>query len=172
MLLSLIWAQARDRVIGAAGGIPWHLPEDLAHFKTLTLGATVVMGRTTWESLPQRFRPLPGRRNVVLSRQPGWEAEGAEVAASLEDALALVDGDVWVVGGGAVYRKALPLAARAVVTDVDAAFVGDTFAPELDNAWRVAAREPASGWERSSTGLNYRITTYEKALKTPCAIPS
>jgi dihydrofolate reductase len=170
--VSLIWAQAHGRVIGADGTIPWRLPEDLANFKALTLGTTVVMGRATWQSLPAPLRPLPGRRNVVLSRQSGWRAEGAEVAVSLVDALAAADGDVWVIGGGAVYREALPLAEQVVITEVDASYDGDTFAPELDASWRVVGQEPDTGWHESTTGLRYRIATYQKAGSKSRAIPS
>ena len=99
--VGLVWAQAHDGVIGADGGMPWHVPEDLAHFRAVTGSSDVVMGRRTWESLPPRFRPLPGRRNIVVTRSAEWSADGAERAASLDQALALADGDdVWVIGGG------------------------------------------------------------------------
>ena len=156
--LGLVWAQARGGVIGADGGLPWHLPEDLARFKALTTGGTVVMGRATWESLPAAVRPLPGRRNVVLSRRPGFLAPGATVAASLEQALAGATGDVWVIGGASVYRSALPLADLAVVTEIDAAYDGDTLAPEPGPDWEPVGREPAEGWLESRTGLRYRVT--------------
>ena len=158
MTLGLVWAQARGGVIGADGGLPWHLPEDLARFKTLTTGATVVMGRATWESLPGAVRPLPGRRKVVLSRRPGFRAPGATVATSLEEALAGASGDVWVIGGASVYRSALPLADLAVVTEIDAAYDGDTLAPEPGPDWEPVEREPAEGWLESRTGLRYRVT--------------
>jgi dihydrofolate reductase len=97
-VLGLVWAQAHAGVIGRNGGMPWHVPEDLAHFKAVTLGAAVVMGRRTWESFPERFRPLPGRRNIVLTRDASWSADGAERATSLDDALALVgDADAWLI---------------------------------------------------------------------------
>lgn len=163
MTVSLIWAQAHDRVIGAGGGIPWRLPEDMAMFKSLTMGGTVVMGRATWDSLPPRFRPLPGRRNVVLTRDPDWRADGATAASSLDAAVAVVDGDVWVIGGGAVYGEAISRADRVVITDVDATYDGDTFAPELDASWQVVSAEPEAGWNTSSTGLRFRISVYEKA---------
>ena len=160
MSLGVVWAQARGGVIGADGGLPWHLPEDLARFKALTTGSTVVMGRATWESLPAAVRPLPGRRNVVLSRRPGFRTDGATVAGSLEEALAGASGDVWVIGGATVYRAALPLADVAVVTEIDAAYDGDTLAPRLDPSWRVMAREPHDGWLESRTGLRYRVTRW------------
>src|ERR671932_1265776 len=109
-VLGLVWAQARGGVIGADGRLPWHLPEDLRLFRELTTGSTVVMGRATWESLPERFRPLPGRRNVVLSRRAGYEAAGADVRTSLPEALADAGGPVWIIGGAEVYAQAQPLA--------------------------------------------------------------
>jgi dihydrofolate reductase len=159
MTVGLVWAQAANGVIGSGGGLPWHLPEDLARFRTLTLGSTVVMGRATWDSLPPAVRPLPGRTNVVLSRQPDWAAPGAVVARSLAEALDQ-PGDVWVIGGASVYRAALPLADLVVVTELAREFDGDTWAPELGPAWRVGARDPASGWLSSRTGLDHRVITY------------
>lgn len=157
--VGLVWAQARGGVIGVAGGLPWHLPEDLARFKALTLGSTVVMGRATWESLPERFRPLPGRDNVVLSRDPAYRAPGAEVAHSVEAALQR-EGRVWVIGGGAVYAAALPYAGRAVVTEIDLEVAGDTWAPPLDARWRRVECDPGTGWHSSGAGLGYRVLTY------------
>ena len=159
MTIGLVWAQAANGVIGVDGGLPWELPEDLARFKKLTLGSTVVMGRATWDSLPPSVRPLPGRRNVVLTRQPDWHAPGAAVARSLAEALDQ-PGDVWVIGGASVYREALPLADVVVVTELARAFDGDTRAPELGPAWRVRDREPAAGWLPSRNGWDHRIVTY------------
>ncbi|MHA6630032.1 dihydrofolate reductase [Pseudonocardia sichuanensis] len=156
-MIGVEWAQSANGVIGRDGALPWHLPEDMKHFRTLTAGATVLMGRRTWESLPPRFRPLPGRRNLVLSRtpQPGAEEEGAEVFPDLPQALAAVSGDVWVMGGAAVYRAALPLADRIVVTEIREHFDGDTHAPEV-------GRPPDSvgEWQESTTGLHYRFLTW------------
>ncbi|WP_029288874.1 dihydrofolate reductase [Cellulomonas sp. HZM] len=165
MSVALIWAQTPDGVIGAGGGLPWHLPEDMARFRTLTAGHPVIMGRTTWESLPDRFRPLPGRRNVVLSRTAGFEAPGAEVVASLDAALALVaDDDAWVIGGGQVYEQALAVADRVEVTVVEADVAGDTWAPGLaDDEWREAASDPVDGWHMSSDDVPYRFETYVRA---------
>ena len=122
--LRLIYARARNGVIGRDGRMPWHLPEDLAHFKRATLGSPVIMGRKTWESLPPVFRPLPGRRNIVVTRQGDWQASGAEVAHSLEQALALCQDAplAWVMGGADIYRQALPLAQQVVVTEIGAVF--------------------------------------------------
>jgi dihydrofolate reductase len=164
-VIGLIWAQSAGGVIGAGGALPWHLPEDLAHFRDVTRGAAVIMGRRTWESLPERYRPLPGRRNIVLTRRPGWRAGGAEPAASLEAALADVPagGDVWVIGGAAVFRRALALADRVERTDLDQAFDGDVVAPELDPRWVLVRRDPDQGWHTSRAGLRYRFVTFEPA---------
>jgi len=158
----LVWAQARGGVIGADGGLPWHLPEDLRLFRELTTGGTVVMGRRTWESLPERFRPLPGRRNVVLTSDPSWAAEGAHRAGSVAQVLAEHDGPLWVIGGGRVYAAFLPHADRLVVTDVDTRVDGDTFAPELGPEWRRVSREPQDGWSTSTTGLRYAVSEYAR----------
>lgn len=160
MELGLIYARARNGVIGKDNQMPWHLPEDLAHFKRVTLGSPVIMGRKTWDSLPPRFRPLPGRRNIVLTRQADWSAEGAERVGTLQQALALC-GDVdtaWVTGGAEVYRLALPLAQRVEVTEIDAEYEGDAFAPELGPQWREVARER----HVAASGLGYSFVTYRR----------
>ncbi|SOC50457.1 dihydrofolate reductase [Blastococcus aggregatus] len=160
----MVWAQGRDGVIGADGGLPWHLPEDLALFRRLTTGSTVVMGRRTWESLPERFRPLPGRVNVVLTSDDGWSADGALRAASVDQVLA-EHRSCWVIGGGAVYAAFLPHADRLVVTDVDVQVDGDTWAPVLDDTWTRTTRTPEQGWsESASAGLRYAVTEYERAV--------
>jgi len=165
--LHLVWAQTPAGVIGVGNTLPWYVPEDQARFRRLTTGHPVLMGRATWESLPERFRPLPGRRNVVLSRDPAYAAPGAEVVGSLEEALALVgDGDAWVVGGGAVYALALPLAERVEVTLVDLDVPGDTLAPALDPArWREQDPDDDDGaWQVSRDGTTrYRFRTYVRA---------
>jgi dihydrofolate reductase len=159
----LVWAQAAGGVIGSAGALPWHLPEDLKLFRALTLGSTVVMGRRTWESLPERFRPLPGRTNVVLTSDPTWSAEGAHRSGSVADVLATHE-NLWVIGGGVVYAAFLPHADRLVVTDVDAAVDGDTWAPSLDGGWQRVARTPDDGWSVSAAGgLRYSVTEYRRA---------
>ncbi|WNV74400.1 dihydrofolate reductase [Geodermatophilus sp. DSM 44513] len=168
-MLGLVWAQARGGVIGAGGRLPWHLPEDLRSFRELTTGSTVVMGRRTWESLPARSRPLPGRRNVVLSTDPAWAADGAERAGSVDEVLAdevltrRDGGDVWVIGGGRVYAAFLPHASRVVVTDVDTDADGDTWAPALGADWVRVARAPGSGWSVSATGLRYAVSDHRRA---------
>jgi dihydrofolate reductase len=159
--VAMVWAQAHDRVLGADGTLPWHLPEDLRLFKALTLGSTVVMGRHTWESLPTRVRPLPGRRNVVLSSTLTAADAGVPVARSVAEVLSR-GGDVWVIGGGGVYAGFLPHAAEVVTTEIDAAFPGDTFAPELDGEWRRVARTPGEGWLRSSSGLRFAVSVWTR----------
>lgn len=161
MKLGLIYAQARNGVIGHGGSLPWHLPEDLAHFKRTTMGAPVIMGRRTWDSLPPRFRPLPGRRNIVITRDAHWRAEGAERAGTLDEAIALGAGadTVWVTGGAEIFRLAMPRADLAVVTEIDADFEGDVHAPALGGGWRETARER----HVSANGLAFSFVTYERA---------
>ena len=165
--VGLVWAEARGGVIGARGGMPWHVPEDLAHFKTVTMGAPVIMGRKTWDSLPERFRPLPGRENVVVTRQSGWSAEGVVRAASLDEAITSAmpsaDADrVWVIGGGELFRIALPLADRLEVTRLDLDVDGDAFAPAIDSTWRPAAADPTEGWHSSRSGIRYRFERFTR----------
>jgi dihydrofolate reductase len=132
--LVLIAAVARNGVIGDGEKMPWHLPEDLAHFRRATQGCPVIMGRRTWDSLPPKFRPLPGRRNIVVTRNPAWQAEGAEAVASPEAALARVTGvaRVFVIGGVALFEGALPLADTLMLTEIDRDFEGATRFPDFD----------------------------------------
>jgi dihydrofolate reductase len=141
--IGLIWAQARNGVIGKDGVMPWHLPQDLAHFKRTTLSHPVIMGRKTWDSIPPRFRPLPGRANIVVTRQADWHQTGVQRASSLREALQKCEDTalVWVIGGAQIYAQALPLADELVVTEIDADFDGDAFAPVLGPEWRAVARE-------------------------------
>ncbi len=160
MTVALIWAQSTSGVIGRDGGIPWQVPEDMAHFKGLTLGHTVLMGRRTWESLPVRFRPLPGRRNVVVSRNPDYRAAGAEVVGSIEAGLG--EGQNWVIGGAEIYHLAMPLATRCEITEVDIGLHlrdDDTLAPVLDESWTGTTGE----WQDSTSGLRYRFYRYLRA---------
>ncbi|HEX5697084.1 MAG TPA: dihydrofolate reductase [Rhodoferax sp.] len=160
MKLNLIFARARNGVIGNHNALPWHLPEDMAHFKRSTLGCPVIMGRKTWDSLPVKFRPLPGRLNVVVSRQTDWMLEGAVVANSLDAACAACppDSTAWVIGGAELYAQALALAGTAVVTEIDADFAGDAFAPDFGPEWHEIARE----LHVSSSGLPFSFVTYQK----------
>ena len=162
MTVSLIWAEAADRVIGRDGTLPWRLPEDQQLFKRLTMGSTVVMGRATWDSLPASVRPLPGRRNVVLTRQRDWSAPGAVVAHDIDEAIAAADGDVWVIGGASVYDAALDRAEQVVRTRVHVQVDGDTFAPRLGPEWTLVARDPEEGLHTSSTGLTYCVATLRR----------
>ena len=157
----MVWAQADGGVIGAGGGLPWHLPEDLRLFRALTLGSTVVMGRRTWESLPPRFRPLPGRRNVVLSATMDADDHGVQVVRSVDEVLGLPE-DVWVMGGGALYGALLPHAAEVVVTEVDTQVPGDTWAPRLGPEWVLDTRVPTARWSESSTGLRFRVSLWRR----------
>ena len=160
MQLNLIFARARNGVIGANNTLPWHLPEDMAHFKRLTLGYPVIMGRKTWDSLPHKFRPLPGRTNIVVTRQTHWQAEGAQVAHSIEQGCAMCppDSTAWVIGGAEVYAQALPLATQAVVTGIDAVFEGDAFAPVFGPTWHEVARESHT----AGSGLAFSFVTYHR----------
>ena len=153
-LVSLVAALARNRVIGAGNRMPWHLPEDLRRFKRLTMGAPVIMGRKTHQSIG---KPLPGRRNIVVTRRPGAAWAGCEVAHSLGAALALAAGapEVFVIGGAELYRLALPRADRLYLTLIDADYAGDALFPEIDPAqWRETAREPGAG---------FAFVTYQRA---------
>lgn len=184
--VNLIWAQSRSLdgrsgAIGLGGGMPWHLSEDLRHFKELTVSHPVIMGRRTWESFPDRFRPLPNRDNIVISRNPRYRAKGAVTAEDLRSAIELAgeeaipdDGmdrkEIWVIGGAQVFHDALPYATRAYITQIDAAFEADTFAPDLDalvddglwrmvdaGAWMTPADEPSI--------RRFRYVTYENVAR-------
>ena len=164
MNINMIFARSANGVIGNNNAMPWHLPEDLAHFKKLTLGSPVIMGRKTWDSLPTKFRLLPGRTNVVITRQTGWQAEGAQTAGSLIDALALCQlaSDVWIIGGAQIYAQAEPLASRIEVTHIDKIYQGDAFAPTLGSQWQESQKED----HVSSTGLNFSFITYTRQKGT------
>lgn len=181
--VNLIWAQARTRdgregAIGFEGTMPWHLAEDLKHFKNLTISHPVVMGRKTWESLGEKYRPLQNRDNIVISRDQRYRAAGATVVDSLDSALDLArqesipdDGiernEIWVIGGSEIFRQALPFAAKAFVTEIDAEYEADTFAPPIkelvrDGAWKI---ESETGWMKPAKDddiAGYRFITYER----------
>ena len=161
MTVRLVWAEAQGGVIGREGGLPWHLPEDLRLFRALTLGSTVVMGRRTWESLPPGVRPLPKRRNVVVSTTLDAANLGVPVVRSIDEVLAWPD-DVWVIGGGALYGSFEPHAAEAVVTDVGTEVAGDTWAPRLGRDWALARRVPATGRLTSSSGLSFSVSWWRR----------
>lgn len=146
--VKLIWAQARGGVIGYEGGMPWHVPADLAHFKELTMGGTVIMGRKTWDALDPRFRPLPGRRNIVVTRDPSWSAEGAEVVHEIPE-------DGWIIGGAELFAATIDRADGLEVTELDIDVPGDTWAPPIGASW---VAEPTE-W-RESNGVRYRFLSY------------
>lgn len=165
-MIGLIWAQSSDGWIGRDGHMPWHVPEDSAHFKHITNTDPVVMGRVTWDSLNPRFRPLPGRPNIVMTRDTAWNAEGAHAVHSPLEALETAEelaraGDFWVIGGSHVYREFMPLAHRCEVTELDLTVAdADAAAPHLDpDIWREVAHTP---WECSTSGVRYRFLTYDR----------
>ena len=166
--IGMIWAQARGVVIGAGGTMPWHLPEDLKHFKRTTSGSPVVMGRRTWESFPPRFRPLPGRTNIVITRDDSLDLPGAVRARSLPEALELAAteagpaGTTWVIGGGSIYADAIEVAEQLVVTEIDLQVDGDTLAPRIPGDFAVTSVDPVEGWHEAANGLCYRFLTYSR----------
>ena len=167
--LALIASVARNRTIGSENSLVWHEPEDQRWFRRQTMGCPVIMGRRTWDSLPARFRPLPGRANIVVTRQAGWQADGAAVAHSLADALSRARQSaadsgamlVFVIGGGQLYAEALPLADQLLLTEIDADLPGDTRFPE----WRGGAFAEQSRETRHSAGppaCGYAFVTYQR----------
>ncbi|MBS0352560.1 MAG: dihydrofolate reductase [Proteobacteria bacterium] len=160
-LLALIAACARGGVIGIENRLPWHLPEDMKFFRETTRGKPVIMGRKTWESLPDAFRPLPGRLNIVVSRNPDFQAAGGRVVASLEAALAAAgDAEIaFVIGGAELYRQALPLADRLLLTEIDRDYAGDALFPDFDRSvWREASRQT----QVAESGLPFAFVSYER----------
>ena len=159
--VSLIAAVARNGAIGRGGALIWRESADLKHFRKVTMSCPVIMGRTTWESLPERFRPLPGRRNIVLTRNAAWHAEGADAAASFDAALALAADapKVFVIGGAQAYALAMKIATEVVLTEIDADLTGDTFFPPWD---RAAFARTAFETHLDSQGVAYSFTTYTK----------
>ena len=157
-MISYVVAVSKNGVIGREGGLPWHISSDLKRFKEITMGKPVVMGRKTWESLPRK--PLPGRRNIVITRQRGFAPEGAEVAATPEEALALCGDapEVAIIGGGEIYRLFWPLVDRLYLTEVDLEVEGDTHFPAFSPAeWREVGREVHPRGERDSAAFTLRI---------------
>jgi dihydrofolate reductase len=169
--IGLVWAQTPAGVIGKDGDMPWNLPEDLKHFTKVTTGHPVIMGRKTWLSFPAKYRPLPNRTNIVITRQENWgsspEAEGAVVVKSLDDALLesqFAPGceAVWILGGGEIFKESTGLANVAVVTTIDVDADGDTYAPELGDGWVAGASVPADGWFTGANGTRYRFTKWNR----------
>lgn len=160
MKLALVAAMAKGRVIGFQGDMPWHMPADLAHFKRLTMGKPMIMGRRTFESIG---RPLPGRQNIVVTRQPGWQAAGCDVADSIDAALALAGkaAEIIVMGGATLYEQCLPIADKLYLTFIDAECNGDTFFPVWDEAvWHCAAQERHAADEKNAHA--YTFTTWQR----------
>ena len=160
-MISLVYAISQNGVIGKDGGLPWHVPSDLKHFKAVTTGKPVVMGRKTWESLPKR--PLPGRQNIVVSRNAGFVAEGAEVVGTISDAI--IKGglapEICVIGGAELFKAAMPHASRIYLTRILADVSGDTFMPELSaSEWREVARTAHAKGEKDSAV--FETITYER----------
>lgn len=148
--ISLIAALGRNRELGKGGQLLWRIPEDMRHFKELTAGHPVIMGRKTWESLPERFRPLPNRTNIVVTRQGDYEATGATIASSLEEARTIAMGapgsdEVFVIGGGELYTLALPFVNRLYLTLVDDTVAADTFFPLYEQDFKIISDEPGTG---------------------------
>ncbi len=170
--IGMIWAQTVDGIIGHEGTMPWHLPEDMKHFKNTTLGHPVIMGRRTWASIPPKFRPFSGRTNIVLTSETQTASEAAEAGASVAgspqealDAAATADGsaEIWICGGGEVYTAYEPLADTAVVTVINTDAAGDTRAPRLSPAWTLTLSEPAQGWLTAANGTEYRHELWERS---------
>lgn len=188
--LAAIWAQSLNAVIGLAGGMPWYAPEDLKHFKELTLGCPVLMGRKTWDSFPQAFRPLPGRQNIVVSSRVGQltQANGALWAPSLDRALLagadLTDQRLWLIGGASLFeqaltRKDLPGVTAGCVSTIERTvfahrIAGDSYAPSLDDSWELVSRGPystsARGWieiqagKRPRQNLEFRFESWQRKI--------
>lgn len=165
-ILALVAACARGGVIGIDNKLPWHLPEDMKFFRETTRGKPVIMGRKTWESLPDAFRPLPGRLNIVVSRNPDFHAEGGAVVGSLPEAVAAAGNAeiACVIGGAEVYRQALPLADRLILTEIDRDYAGDAFFPAFD---RVEWQEVSRDARVSESGLPFAFVTYERRNAGP-----
>ena len=160
-IVALIAAVARNRVIGRGNELVWHDPADARHFRSSTMGCPVIMGRKTWDSLPERFRPLPGRTNIVITRQPDWHQDGVQRASSLREALQFCASSetVWVMGGAQIYAQALPLAQRIEVTEIAQNVDGDAYAPVLGPEWTEAAREDHT----SASGVPFSFVRYVRA---------
>lgn len=165
MTISMIAAMAQNRVIGRNNDLPWHLPDDFQYFKSTTAGHYVIMGRRNFESLPQKFRPLPGRPNVVISRNPDYEATGAEVVTSLEEAIALArqngETEAFIIGGGEIYRLGLGICDRIYLTEIHGEVAGDTHFPEMDlTLWKSVSRVHHPADARHAYAFDFVI--YEK----------
>ncbi|MGX9419406.1 type 3 dihydrofolate reductase [Vibrio sp. WJH972] len=156
MIISMIAAMAKQRVIGKDNSMPWHLPADFAWFKRCTMGKPIVMGRKTFDSIG---RPLPGRKNIVISRNSTLDIEGVSVVASIDEALTLLadEPEVMIIGGGSIYASCLPLASKLYLTFIDADISGDTQFPEWGSEWKELSREYYSVDEKNSYAMDFVI---------------
>lgn len=166
-VIGMVWGQSRNGLIGREGMMPWHLAEDVAHFRAVTFGHPVIMGRSTWESLPAESRPLPGGPNIVIAAQPNWSAPGATRAGNFYAALvaagtAAPEDQIWIMGAACFDTDAMDLADTAVITRIDFDIEGDAFAPALGPEWVLAAADPADGWHTSKDGTRYRFETWQR----------
>ncbi|WP_051129725.1 dihydrofolate reductase [Yaniella halotolerans] len=173
----MVWAQSLNGVIGLDGGMPWDVPEDLQHFKQVTMGEVLVMGRRTWSSFPKSVRPLPGRISIVVSKtfsedpsDPNLHHDDVHIVEDLDKGLELAaqlktSPTIWVVGGGTLYDQAIDVTTvieRSLFNlDVD----GDTYAPELDGSWTLAEQDPVDGWHTSKSSVEYRFERWERTLE-------
>lgn len=165
MQISMIAAMGSNRTIGKDNDIPWHLPDDFQYFKSTTQGHYVLMGRKNFESLPPKFKPLPNRPNVVISRNQAYEADGAEVVFSLESALEIArqhnEPEAFIIGGGEIYKLGLAYAQKIYLTEINAEFNGDTHFPEFDKRqWKEVSRKHHPADERHKYSFDFVI--YEK----------
>lgn len=161
-MLSLIAALAKNRAIGKDNQLLWHLPEDMRHFRETTRGKPVIMGRKTWESLPDAFRPLPGRKNIVVSRNPAYQASGASLVGSLDAAIKQAGeaAEIFIIGGAELYCQAMPLADRLYLTELAQYFAGDAFFPETPvNTWQEISRQTA---QSTANGLEFSFVVYQR----------
>lgn len=165
MKISMIAAMASNRVIGVNNDIPWHLPDDFKYFKNTTAGYYVIMGRKNWESLPKNFQPLPNRTNIIITTQKDYQAEGATIVHSLEDALAIAEQakekEAFIIGGGVIYRMGLAVSDKIYLTEIHGEFEGDVTFPELDKEiWKETSRIHHPKDEKHSHSFDFVI--YEK----------
>lgn len=171
MKIGMIWAEDINGVIGKENNLPWNLPEDLQHFRNITTGHPVIMGHKTWQSLPQKYRPLPNRTNIVLSTKfanlgkPDYPQTSfvANISQALEVAATSPGcAQVWVIGGEQIFSQFLPLAEKIVMTQIKKAFRGDSFAPKFGAEWSLAESNSDKAWHKSSTGLEYRYLVWKQ----------
>ncbi|NWN87935.1 MAG: dihydrofolate reductase [Micrococcaceae bacterium] len=173
----MVWAQSLDGVIGLDGGMPWDVPEDLKHFKDVTMGEVLVMGRKTWSSFPKSVRPLPGRTSIIVSKtfsddpsDPKLDHDDVHVVEDLHQGLELAvqlktSQTIWVVGGGTLYDQAIDGATVVERSLFNLTVDGDTYAPELDGSWTLAAQDPTNGWHTSKSSVEYRFERWERTLE-------